>query len=1424
MPYGPGLSSGPKPKVKKATKKPPAGPYRGESSNPAVRKRGRQDARRARERGETPLVPYTPPSGPGRKRAKKFARAERSAKKARKKALKILAETDLPAPQVENLRAKTLGEFPSKQLEETHPRAYKKAETEAHRHLAAHEGLKEDPLAEFIISTAATAGVGAAAGALGKAGSALVRGGGTAGAKALQRTAKATKATSERNLALHQSNQAAARASRRIRPPAKARYKAKARKKGRDLKTRYGKEGRKVARRQRATQVGLNAPLVSSTGGGVAAAGVIGADIAGHVTADPRKTIPATVELAPGMVVSTADLAAQIVKAGTTGDTEGLRKRIAEDVEFARELGEVMLSGDEDRVRSYVEKHGYVAPLILAPPALRAGTGVSRAVSTSRWSRPTPASPLPKKRLKKAVRIRGQRKQLAKDAARAQAEADSEIADAGLPIVRAYTGRGGRKGVRKRRKLRDKPVDRGDVLALAVEEGLRPGPRLAENFEQIARKWGDRPVFSDKREGGITGHDLIAYVRSDPGIWADKAFWRAVEAYRAQEPAVRRSQRVVDIEQAKTHGVQLAEDRPTPKARDEIPGVQSRQEVAAYISRGGEGGKRVRRLREVIRAAEGKSRELRAEVRHLEKQERARQRRGAGAPLALHERKRSQLGEVEADLRGLRGELVDTRRRHNEIALSLRDPAEHAALRREFANELEAVRSDRGLAEAAYVPHTDVGREGIPVTQPVTRAGKKLHTRAADEKSLAERGRVDYGLGVILEAGVQAPRIREHLHDFVNRAVHEGAVPIVGRDGQQKRVATREEFERGLTADQKKEVTLFPLGQFKQAVVDENVAEIERVIDGIGDEVDAVEGKPGHKYVALPKDYGAELKAQLTVPSSGLQKLQIGSRGLSRAILISPAWVEAQIVAESLQALHAINPLNPLNVYHFVQGYVRGQRRMDPEARRAFRANAGAMPGMGGGPREFFTASGRTHRGLADNFRKMERVLPLKRLIQAVRFDWGRALDRAKGGELRVIVAATKAHKDAVGFGMKLERLVKGQRQLSERLAKMTPAERLAWSVRSTPAKRKVEGYLDDVMGNWRAFSRKERAFAPAMIFYPFLRMSLQWPFYSFPKRHPVRAAIMYELAASHNEQLRELLGGPPSWFGEYATAIVYGEEYEGGALKVKASRIVPGANAIFEALSSGSGAAAGRIANPVVGYFNALFNGIDPLSGEKVDAEHLSREERAIARAGLTMSLLFNTPPPLRALDQLRGPKEATALPLVGPRRKSSSLGKLLEELYGTPEENALETLFVPFPVETVDHASDGAAMGRIFEIWRTSGSAAQDAVKSDETLTEREKFKKLGEMEARTDEADKELARLYKKYDIAYKAEENRRLDEWERLTYGKPPAPRKRSGNGIGGPIGGSTIGGPSTGGRIGGTLSGGPIGGGAAGGGPIGGSAR
>src|SRR5262245_20085790 len=99
---------------------------------------------------------------------------------------------------------------------------------------------------------------------------------------------------------------------------------------------------------------------------------------------------------------------------------------------------------------------------------------------------------------------------------------------------------------------------------------------------------------------------------------------------------------------------------------------------------------------------------------------------------------------------------------------------------------------------------------------------------------------------------------------------------------------------------------------------------------------------------------------------------------------------------------------------------------------------------------------------------------------------------------------------------------------MSKEMEGMTGPQRLAYMAENPKLLAKHLDYLDDVMGNWQAFGRFEKAFAPALVFYPFLRMSLRWTFNAYPKNHPIKAQLLYMLAQQNANDLEKLFQGKP--------------------------------------------------------------------------------------------------------------------------------------------------------------------------------------------------------------------------------------------------------------------------------------------------------
>src|SRR5690606_11946182 len=173
------------------------------------------------------------------------------------------------------------------------------------------------------------------------------------------------------------------------------------------------------------------------------------------------------------------------------------------------------------------------------------------------------------------------------------------------------------------------------------------------------------------------------------------------------------------------------------------------------------------------------------------------------------------------------------------------------------------------------------------------------------------------------------------------------------------------------------------------------------------------------------------------------------------------------------------------------------------------------------------------------------------------------------------------------------------QRDTAKKLAGMPLHEQLAWISRNRKTMDRLADYLDDVMGNWTAFTRFERAFGPGVMFYPFVRMSFRWAFWSFPKRHPIRAQILYFLAQRHSEEIEKITGNKADWI-DYAHPILFGEGGKPEEVLPIGHRLVPGLNAIVEAIGSDNLTGIFRSLNP--GLSTLIYGGslVDPMSGRQ--------------------------------------------------------------------------------------------------------------------------------------------------------------------------------------------------------------------------------
>ena len=197
-------------------------------------------------------------------------------------------------------------------------------------------------------------------------------------------------------------------------------------------------------------------------------------------------------------------------------------------------------------------------------------------------------------------------------------------------------------------------------------------------------------------------------------------------------------------------------------------------------------------------------------------------------------------------------------------------------------------------------------------------------------------------------------------------------------------------------------------------------------------------------------------------------------------------------------------------------------------------------------------------------------VEPTKRILT---FQYSGMEDRWKGNLIRDIGSVSEVRRierRANAFGEGLRGTYHEIDYISGHLQGKTRAEQFKWLDENPVHARVLQRRVDQMMGNWNALTHNERGFAPFLLFYPFMRFSLDWTFRTFPKRHPIKYAIALNLANATANQIQQMMGGRPSLFQQVVNVPYFGSETGGPTSLVPATRVVPGGNQLFSAAGAG--------------------------------------------------------------------------------------------------------------------------------------------------------------------------------------------------------------------------------------------------------------
>lgn len=1102
-------------------------------------------------------------------------------------------------------------------------------------------------------------------------------------------------------------------------------------------------------------------------------------------------------------------------------------------MEFARQVARTVTADDPDYVQREVESSlGLLLPvmagLAVLPVGKRASQGRVRekvrelADAVRRNPHGSHRGEAPR-----VFEQPGQRKDATLTVANARGRIRREAQQRTQGTRRAGAKAGGSEVLRRGvgAKGRDVEIHTGDLTNFAVRHSLPlddPERALAKVRQVKASLQELPPELADLALPGerVSTRDAIAYVERNPQVLGDPKLREAVESYRSDAKWARETPGIVPEASESARYTPAAVVRDIPLRQERVPSELRREGAVTWPQQRAElerelgGAKRnveAARKQERI-AVSGRSQAQRAYGRTKGRRERRERDTGAGiAPSRAEMRERGTYEQAkrrakqaradrlaaERELAALKGEVATARRGEEggrvRVPLSaaeraaaiegITDPAARRkalseakldkarrtseAIEDEFVGETSARLAEEGLPEPEYT-YTGRAREeplaGATGAQ-LSRVPGKSKFRGGD----AERyGIVDEGLEPLLQRSIAEPISRRESYRAMRELLDREEFRQ-GRKSEFTSAEARELFDSG--AISRERYVLVPRQLYKRTadekwVPEQWALELKAALD------EGADGalKAGRHFKLVRRAAAEEFFDQMA--AGGLSKrLTTLNRATSYLILAtSPAWATAQVLAEYAQAV-AAQPklLNPAYVRKLRDEY----KQMAPEKRLAFESWVGVTTRELAKPDDMKLTRGTGDaEAFANAYSVWERTTA-GRAIKAIPTSI-RDFDRWKGGKIRELVTLAKIHGDYKPSLVPFLRGMRGMDDVMKRASRdlegLPLAKQLDYIAEHPSLSRAYQSYLDDVMGNWSALTKNERIASQLVIFYPFIRMSLRWAFLTYPRRHPIRLAMLSYLGQQNAVTLERLLGGAPSYFSQWAMIPV--DIGNGETQLVDLSRIAPGSNAVVEALGEGGSAALTaplRVVQPVVGAMIAAATGVDRLTGEQPEVEGGAKsqllERGALALGQLLMLSPLTRVPAERVVPEGEKPTDA-AVPIVGPlfgsTERKDSLSKLFAKLREVDTaKRTIRQAGISFLPKKADYERDIARLGRILDTIAENSRGKRDELKYGVGFGQGSTSKtarRIAEMAQLYDEANRELDGLFAKYSVAHKGAEER------------------------------------------------------------------
>lgn len=592
----------------------------------------------------------------------------------------------------------------------------------------------------------------------------------------------------------------------------------------------------------------------------------------------------------------------------------------------------------------------------------------------------------------------------------------------------------------------------------------------------------------------------------------------------------------------------------------------------------------------------------------------------------------------------------------------------YAKAERDFVNETRAAIQRDGLDPDNIGYVRDAERPGA---DELGKAGvENIFTgnRIQDQRrsgSLRRRNRADRSGDTFIGQSVMRPRLMEAVNKLSRGFFTQNAVRVETPRGKSI-YATGKEWERAAARGEVPVGVVLVHSQFvkgafrgrmareddRQFGVDENGMPVTYSVGQAGRNITDRNADPKQKYVAVDKKAWDEFTYQVGGPRGKPRRIAARTNRLASTAILgyNPSWAAAQIFAEGLPAFAAIG-LSP-GAWKAVFEGGRAYKRMTPQEK----AQIDAVTGSAGGTlRQFGNIQNRYGELDYDLVRmpanvknsRVYRKLSPRRPNSADMDDMvagvsGRALrelkDAAKGRSLnefvlwfggkyrRAVFSAEVSRRQRTTL-TSLARATLKMRTIDRQMRKMDTKEAQLYIARNPDKAAELADYMEDVMGNWTALSKTEGALAPFVAFYPYLRYSLRWTFYGFPKGHPIKASILYFMAQQNANQLEKMLGAPPSVFLDYAFPVITvdGEQRDvpGGA------RFSPALSVLAESVGLDDPARLRGALNPAIAAVDRAWSGTDPFTGEREAYGYLDQTL-------LGLSALLYMAAPIRWSDSL--------------------------------------------------------------------------------------------------------------------------------------------------------------------------------------------